>query len=348
MLPCLSNPESESGSRIHFRALARLRQEPNLHMTDNNRLCNLDGMRPLLRHVPQLHRLAVFDAVVATGGFTAAAHELGISQPAVSRHMSALSRELGFEVFERSGRSFVPTTNGQLLADAVSTSLGSLERTVVELVEQRDAFVFAVQPAMATTWVVPLLDQLEEAAGIEIRLQIFDRRSELDSNGWDLAIVPGSGEWPDWEATPLFYEAVQPLAAPKLAQDSGLGPDSLPDDLLSANLLHIDDIERPSMTWPQWFAEAGATDQPGAPRMVYNAYPTVVQEAIAGNGVVLGWRHLLSGLVERGLLVPVGPVVARENSGQYLCWRVGAGSDRHRAVLGRLEEEMFGSSTKTS
>lgn len=303
--------------------------------------------RPLLHRVPQLHRLAVFDAVVAAGGFTAAATSLGISQPAVSRHMAALARELGFDLFERSGRSFVLTASGRQLADAVSVSLASLERVIQEVVDQREAFVLAVQPAMATTWVVPLLDQLEDAAGTEIRLRIFDRRSELDSGGWDLAIVPGTGNWPGWEASSLFHESVRPLAAPKLATELALHAESDPTELLFVNLLHIDDIERPSMTWNEWFVHAGVGEAPPTPRLVYNAYPTVVQEAIAGNGVVLGWRHLLSGLVERGLLVPVGPVVERTHMGHHVCWTSGSGSDAHRAVLHRLQEEIVGASTST-
>lgn len=304
-------------------------------------------MRPLLERVPQLHRLAVFDAVVTEGGFTAAAKALGISQPAVSRHMTALARELGFDVFERSGRSFELTPSGRLLAEAVSSSLATLERAVEEVVEQREAFVLAVQPAMATTWVVPLLDQLEDAAGTEIRLRIFDRRSELDSGSWDLAIVPGGGNWPGWEATSLFHESVRPLAAPKLATELGLHAKSEPVDLLFVNLLHIDDIERPSMTWHEWFGEAGVGESPPSPRLVYNAYPTVVQEAIAGNGVVLGWRHLLSDLVERGLLVPVGPVVERTHMGHHVCWATGSDSDAHRAVLHRLQGEIVGTPTST-
>lgn len=301
-------------------------------------------MRPLVRHVPQLQRLAVFDAVATTGGFSAAARTLEISQPAVSRHMAALTRELGVQLFARSGRTLRLTPSGRVLADAVSASFATLEEVLPSLVDQRDALVFAVQPAMATTWVVPLLDQLEAAAGCEIRLQIFDRRSELDGTGWDLAIVPGRGEWAEWDTTTLFPEAVRPLASPGYAAEHGLAPATAPADLAAANLLHIDDIERPSMTWQQWFAEAGSDVELSAPRLVYNAYPTVVQEALAGNGVVLGWRHLLNDLVDRGLLVPVGPLVEREQSGHHMCWRTGGADDRHRAILGLLQNEIHASS----
>ncbi len=301
-------------------------------------------MRPLLRLVPQLHRLAVFDAVASAGDFTSAARELEISQPAVSRHMAALAKELGIELFERSGRSFVLTSKGQSLAAATTSAFSALERTLADFDDQPGAFVFAVQPAMATTWVVPLLDHLETAAGAEIRLRIFERSAELDSSEWDMAIVPGSGNWAGWESTMLFREAVRPFAAPSLAAELGLGPETTPGELATNNLLHIDDVGRPNMTWKEWFAEAGSALTPPKPRLVYNAYPTVIQEALAGNGIALGWQHLLSDMVERGLLVPVGPIVQRRHGGHHVCWRLGRADDRHLAILDRLQTEIVGSS----
>lgn len=301
-------------------------------------------MRALLRSVPQLQRLAVFDAVASAGNFTAAARELQISQPAVSRHMAALAEQLGVELFERSGRSLELTERGRTLADAAASAFVTLERAIAEFDDQPRAFVLAVQPAMATTWVVPLLDQLEAAADEAIRLRIFERDSELDSSDWDMAIVPGTGNWAGWESTMLFREAVRPFASPSLAAELSLGTDTTPEELSVHNLLHIDDVGRPNMTWTEWFAEAGASGKPAKPRLFYNAYPTVVQEALAGNGIVLGWQHLLSDLVERGLLVPVGPIVQRLHGGHHLCWRLGRADDRHRAILHRLRSEIVNSS----
>jgi len=302
-------------------------------------------MRPLVRRVPQLQRLAVFDAVASAGNFTAAAHELQISQPAVSRHMAALADQLGLELFERQGRSFVLTAPGRTLADAVGSAFSGLERVLADLDDHPEAFVFAVQPAMATSWVVPLLDQLESAAGAELRLRIFERRAELDSSEWDLAIVPGTGSWSGWESTMLFREAVRPFAAPSLAAELGFGSDTTPSDLAAATLLHIDEVGRPNMTWNEWFTEAGETVMPPKPRLKYNAYPTVIQEALAGNGIALGWQHLLSDMVERGLLVPVGPIVQRRHGGHHLCWRTGRADNRHRSILERLQAEILASST---
>lgn len=302
-------------------------------------------MRPLVQRLPHLHRLAVFDAVATSGDFTSAARTLGISQPAVSRHMAALANELGIQLLVRSGRSFVLTEQGRTFADVVDAAFASLERTLAEFDDRSATLIFAVQPAMATTWVVPLLDQLEAAADAEIRLRIFERSAELDVSDWNLAIVPGTGDWDGWESTLLFREAVRPFASPGLASDLGLTAESTPAELAGQKLLHIDDVGRPNMTWAEWFAEASDDDiTPAAPRLLYNAYPTVVQEALAGNGIVLGWQHLLSDMVERGLLVPVGPIVQRNHGGHHVCWRTGRADHRHRAIVDRLQTEILASS----
>ena len=302
-------------------------------------------VRPLAKRLPQLSRLIIFDAVVTAGDFTSAARVLGISQPAVSRHMSALTKELGIPLFDRAGRSFVLTDQGRALAQAADAAFVSLERALSELDDHSGPFVFAVQPAMATTWVVPLLDQLETVAGVEIRLRIFERVAELDESDWNLAIVPGRGDWPSWESTMLFREAVRPFASPSLAAELGLGPDSSPDELARHNLLHIDDDGRPNMTWGEWFRESsGGEVEPITPRLLYNAYPTVIQEALASNGIALGWQHLLSDMVERGLLVPVGPTVRRDLGGHYMCARKGRTDERHHAITRFLASQVVASS----
>jgi len=137
---------------------------------------------------------------------------------------------------------------------------------------------------------------------------------------------------------------VRPFAAPSLAAKLHLTPETPPGALVSHNLLHIDEVGRPNMTWREWFAEAGSSIEPPTPRLVYNAYPTVVQEALVGNGIALGWQHLLSDMVERGLLVPVGPTVWRRHSGHHVCWRQGSADHRYKAILEQLQIEILGRS----
>jgi DNA-binding transcriptional LysR family regulator len=67
----------------------------------------------------ELRQLRCLVAIVDTGTFTDAAIELGVSQAAVSRTLSALERVLGVRLLHRTSRSITPTTAGvQVLARA--------------------------------------------------------------------------------------------------------------------------------------------------------------------------------------------------------------------------------------
>jgi DNA-binding transcriptional LysR family regulator len=50
-----------------------------------------------------------FLAVLDAGSVTAAAKQLGATQPTLSRHVAELEAELGAPLFERTGRGVTPT-----------------------------------------------------------------------------------------------------------------------------------------------------------------------------------------------------------------------------------------------
>jgi len=81
-------------------------------------------------------KLATLRAVIAEGSFSAAAGSLGLTQPAVSRHVAQLEQRLGTQLVRRSKRGAAPTEAGRLLAghaDAVLARLALAEAQVGEL-----------------------------------------------------------------------------------------------------------------------------------------------------------------------------------------------------------------------
>lgn len=63
-----------------------------------------------------------FLAVADSGSFTRAAQKFYISQPAISRVISALERELGFPLFDRTNRRTTLTSAGKLFYEAFCQS----------------------------------------------------------------------------------------------------------------------------------------------------------------------------------------------------------------------------------
>ncbi|MCC7463784.1 MAG: LysR family transcriptional regulator [Gammaproteobacteria bacterium] len=67
-----------------------------------------------------LRQLEALMAVAEAGGFAAAARRLGISQPAISKHIHALEHHLGYEIFSPTpGATPRPTPRGRQMIDAL-------------------------------------------------------------------------------------------------------------------------------------------------------------------------------------------------------------------------------------
>ena len=65
--------------------------------------------------LPSSNALFVFDAAARNGSFTAAAAELNVTQPAVSRMLGAFEEYLGVRLFDRTAAGATLTEEGELL-----------------------------------------------------------------------------------------------------------------------------------------------------------------------------------------------------------------------------------------
>jgi DNA-binding transcriptional LysR family regulator len=288
-------------------------------------------MRPIVERAERLQRLAAFDAAARAGSFTAAAAELGSTQPAVTRQIRALERSLGLELFERTANRSHLTEAGRLVAAAVDAGFTSMEQTLASVTEHASTFVLASPPGFAQLLMVPVLDQLHSALESDIRLWLYDRDTDLDDGSADAMVRIGTGGWPGLDAVRLFDEVVIPVATSTFALEHGLDAGSTAAEVLSTPLLHMDATDRPWMSWADWLAHFDLALTPRR-RVLHNAYPAVVQEALAGRGVALGWRGVIDRYLDDGVLVPVGPEVTTDRA-YCLAWPAGRLTPAVEAVI---------------
>lgn len=108
------------------------------------------------------YRLKVFYTVAIKGSFTAAAKELGITQPAVSNHISELEGAIGDILFYRSRRESVLTHKGKILFDYAEKILNLYRCADRELVpvrrDERKALVIAAVSDAAKFILRPLTE----------------------------------------------------------------------------------------------------------------------------------------------------------------------------------------------
>jgi DNA-binding transcriptional LysR family regulator len=85
-----------------------------------------------------LKSLACFRAVMDAGSVTAAAKNLAVTQPAVSRMLRQLESDIGFELFERSKGRLIPTRAAITLFGEVDIALQSVDRVSQLAVNMRN------------------------------------------------------------------------------------------------------------------------------------------------------------------------------------------------------------------
>lgn len=145
----------------------------------------------------ELQQLEYFRVVARTQHVTQAAEELGITQPALSRAMARLERDLGVAVFDHRGRSVKLNRYGQAFVRHIERALGAIEEGRRELSDlaDRDAGVIAFGFAHALgTRVVPDLIAGFRVQHPRARFQLLQNAShiildELEAGDVDLALV---------------------------------------------------------------------------------------------------------------------------------------------------------------
>ncbi|WP_337179682.1 LysR family transcriptional regulator, partial [Hydrogenophaga borbori] len=143
-----------------------------------------------------LNLLRVFDEVMAERNLTRAAHNLAMTQPAVSNALRRLRELLGDELVRRAGFGVEPTPTALALWPAVREALnllrGALAPGAFDPAAATSTFQLAMADATSAKLIPSLIDIFErEAPGVNLRvlpLTTRDPRELLESGAVDLAI----------------------------------------------------------------------------------------------------------------------------------------------------------------
>ena len=111
-------------------------------------------------------------AVIRSGSVTGAAEELVVTQPSVSSALAGLARELGCELFERSGRGIRLTASGEAFAPYAADVIGLLD-------QGRQAALEAAEIAAHTLEIIAVTTAAESFVPPLMRL-FSDRHPEIE------------------------------------------------------------------------------------------------------------------------------------------------------------------------
>lgn len=258
-------------------------------------------------------QFVAFEKAVETGNFTAAATALGLSQPALSHRIRLLEETVGRRLFERRHRGVTLTPDGEVLYEAVSASLARI-REVVDGFRQADVhrrIRLSMDFAFGAFWLMPRLAELGETLdAIDLQINSGHLSPERHFRDSDIAFVLALPEDLPAGAVPLFGEVAEPVCSPAFLAAHPEARD--PDRLLGLPLIHNDPpVPGAWLGWRDWATECGLDWRPSGAQSWSSTYQIVLQAALAGRGLALGWRGLVDDLVASGQLVaPTGRPVA--------------------------------------
>ena len=171
-----------------------------------------------------INELRTFIAVCRHGTFSAAGERIGLTQSAVSSQVKRLEEALGFELFERTGRSATLNAAGQTTLAraeeicALYAKLGELPDDAASGGLLRIGAIASAQSTLVARALARLRKQqpllrVHVSPGVSMRLM-----DELDAGTIDAAVIirPPFGILPDLAWQPLVQEAYVLIAPRKL------------------------------------------------------------------------------------------------------------------------------------
>jgi DNA-binding transcriptional LysR family regulator len=265
--------------------------------------------------------------VVRLGGIGAAAQHLHMTQPAITRRIQELEKELGAPVLRREGRNVVPTALGQ-------SCLQGAERILAEIAGLRMAasgkqiagtIRIGVGEVIAMTWLYRLHARIEERypnVRLEIDVDLSNRLlNKLLHDKIDMALLPGPTALPNVVRTDLGSVSLEWMAAPRLWTQDGSRP-LTPAQLANLPIVTLPHDANVHDVMTDWFHRSGVRP----PRVHCCNSINVVQYLVRqGLGISLMPPGLYREQLQAGTLVILPVTATLPKVGYAAVYKRGAG-----------------------
>jgi DNA-binding transcriptional LysR family regulator len=293
-----------------------------------------------------LNALRAFEGVAKHSSFTAAAHALLISQSALSRHVIALEKLIGAQLFERRPHALVLTKAGQHLLPAVSKSFDRLEYALDDLRKEGAPTLRTLRvqmpPSFAVHLAVPILRDFRRAvAEVEIDL-VSPYGVGPPLSDVDVAVVYSKPTVTDLVRDLLWPVRLSLLCHPQVAQAAA--GRSMQEFIEANELVHVRIADLPRHhVWTQFARQANLNTLNVERGLVFDTAILAAQYVLSGEGIALVDTTLFSEDLRTGRLVKPFDISLDDGYGYYLITHPEGLGDTAIALFRSWLIERFGS-----
>jgi DNA-binding transcriptional LysR family regulator len=236
-------------------------------------------------------KLKVFHAAAEAGSFTHAGEQLGLSQSAVSRQVSALEQELNVPLFHRHARGLILTEQGDLLYRTAHDVFMKLEAARTKLTDSREKpngeLRVNTTVGIGVHWLTPRLGEFFDLyPDIRINLITSDEELDLAMREADVAIRLRQPTQPNLIQRKLFSMHFHAYASPEYLKRSGT-PHSL-EDLDRHRIMVLGGNAPNYLQDVHWLTKAGRNGkEPREPWFVINNVLGLLRACQRGLGIAM-------------------------------------------------------------
>lgn len=252
--------------------------------------------------------LVAFDAVARLNSVTLAAETLNTSQSAVSRHIRNLEGSLGVQLFHREGRGISLTDGGRIYHDAVTAALSGLQTAESRLLHNSKSLTIACSYSVSHLIILPQYSRLRRLLGEDVPIRVltsnYEAQAAMDEVNADI-IIGYKYDGPSKQCQRIMLEDVIPVAAPDYIAEHRDILEGPPEGWNRLRLLDLAHSPGSWVLWADWFAHHGV-EMTKEPEERFSNYVYLLESAIAGAGVALGWRGFFERHQKAGSLEVIG------------------------------------------
>ncbi len=236
-----------------------------------------------MRRLPPLGAIEAFVQVARLGSAKAAAQELALSAPALSRRVQSLERFIGKPLFDRRHQAMVANADGERLLAQIAPVLDQLSDAVEAMTSSTEVLRLrlGILPLYASQRLFPRLGELR-AAHPELHLDIDTAGHGISrlGEGLDAAIALARDIDPALYAKRLDRNSVYVIGAKSLIE--GADPVTRPEQLSGLTALVHRDMPD---TFTAWRDAAGLDDLEPLAIDMFDSGALMLEAAAQGIGV---------------------------------------------------------------
>jgi len=298
-----------------------------------------------------LNALRAFEGVAKHGSFTAAANALLISQSALSRHVIALERLTGVQLFERRPHALTLTKAGQHLLPAVVKSFDRLEYALDDIRNEgapaQRTLRVQMPPSFAVQLAVPILRDFRRTS-TEVDIDLISPYGVGPPLGdVDVAVVYSRPTVTDLVSDLLWPVHLSILCHPSIAA-AHRGQD-LAAFIEANEIVHVRIADQPRHhLWSQFVRHTGLSGVNVERGLVFDTAVLAAQYALAGQGIALVDTNLFAAEISAGHLVKPFAATLDDGYGYYLTTHPEGLADTAIALFRSWLIERFGKRAATS